>query len=226
MRHILLLGAGKIGRMIARFLTSTTDYDLVVADGDASALQRVAALPHLQTLQLDADDPAQLAKAAAGKDAVISALSFAHNPLVAQAALQAGASYFDLTEDIETTRRVTEVAEKAHAKQIFMPQCGLAPGFVSIVAQHLTEQFDKLDTVHMRVGALPQYLQLFDRLAGQAQSVGCFDKLDFSWQTHGLIKRHTLDIGNGLPPPDFDMPPLRLIAEQLPRIIAPAVLAG
>ncbi len=38
-----------------------------------------------------------------------------------------------------------------------MPQCGLAPGFVSIVANHLTESFDSLDTVYMRVGALPQF---------------------------------------------------------------------
>ena len=38
-----------------------------------------------------------------------------------------------------------------------MPQCGLAPGFVSIVAHRLTQSFESLDTVHMRVGALPQF---------------------------------------------------------------------
>src|SRR5678815_3327570 len=38
-----------------------------------------------------------------------------------------------------------------------MPQCGLAPGFIAIVANHVAAGFDSLDTVRMRVGALPQY---------------------------------------------------------------------
>jgi len=157
MRKILLIGAGKIGRMIARFLSHSGDYDLLVADGDPTALRRVAEQSGVKARQLDADDAAQLAAVMAGREAVISALSYRHNPLVAHAALQAGASYFDLTEDIETTRRVREIAESAQSGQIFMPQCGLAPGFVSIVAKHLTESFESLDTVHMRVGALPQF---------------------------------------------------------------------
>jgi saccharopine dehydrogenase-like NADP-dependent oxidoreductase len=106
---------------------------------------------------VDAADPAQLAQALAGRRVVISALNYVNNPRVAQAALAAGASYFDLTEDIATTRRVAEIAPSAAAGQIFMPQCGLAPGFVSIVAQHLSEAFESLDTVYMRVGALPQF---------------------------------------------------------------------
>ncbi len=38
-----------------------------------------------------------------------------------------------------------------------MPQCGLAPGFISIVAHDLAKDFDSLDSIRMRVGALPQY---------------------------------------------------------------------
>ncbi len=38
-----------------------------------------------------------------------------------------------------------------------MPQCGLAPGFIGIVAHHMTKAFDKLDEVKMRVGALPAF---------------------------------------------------------------------
>src|SRR5260221_1483186 len=92
-----------------------------------------------------------------GRDAVISALNYINNPTVAQAALAAGLSYFDLTEDIRTTQAVKQIAESAKPGQIFMPQCGLAPGFVSIVAHHLTESFESVDTVFMRVGALPQF---------------------------------------------------------------------
>ncbi len=157
MRKVLLLGAGKIGRMIAKSLYNSGDYDVVVGDSDPRALERLRTQTPVETLVIDAANPAHLADAMTGRQAVISALSYVNNPLVAEASLAAGLSYFDLTEDIATTHRVRVIAQDARAGQIFMPQCGLAPGFVSIVAHHLTESFESLDTVHMRVGALPQF---------------------------------------------------------------------
>jgi saccharopine dehydrogenase-like NADP-dependent oxidoreductase len=112
-----------------------------------------------------------------GCDCVISALSYRFNPGIAQAALEAGLSYFDLTEDVETTRCVKAISAAAAAGQIFMPQCGLAPGFISIVAHHLTQSFDTLDTVRMRVGALPQ-----------CPSNGL--NYNLTWSTDGLINEY------------------------------------
>ncbi len=177
MHKVLLLGAGKIGRMIAHFLTATEDYEVVVGDGDLAALERIRSLAKVDTIHLDADDPGEVARALRGREAVISALSFAHNPTVAQAALEAGASYFDLTEDIATTRKVTEIAAAARQGQVFMPQCGLAPGFVSIVAQDLVRAFDSVDSVHMRVGALPQF------------PTGAL-MYNLTWSTDGLINEY------------------------------------
>jgi saccharopine dehydrogenase-like NADP-dependent oxidoreductase len=74
---------------------------------------------------------------------------------IAEAAAKAGVHYLDLTEDVESTRHVKAIAETA--KTAFIPQCGLAPGFISIVANDLASRFDTLDSVRMRVGALPQY---------------------------------------------------------------------
>jgi saccharopine dehydrogenase-like NADP-dependent oxidoreductase len=97
--------------------------------------------------------------------------------LIAEVALEAGVSYFDLTEDVETTRSVRAIAEQAKPGQVFMPQCGLAPGFISIVANHLTQSFDQLDTVQMRVGALPQF------------PTGAL-KYNLTWSTDGLINEY------------------------------------
>jgi saccharopine dehydrogenase-like NADP-dependent oxidoreductase len=177
MRKVLLLGAGKIGRMIARLLSASEDYDVLVGDADPQALGRIGKQSKVETLLVDAGDPEQLAQALKGRDAVISALSYLHNPVVAHAALVAGVSYFDLTEDIATTRRVREIADSARPGQIFMPQCGLAPGFVSIVAQRLTESFESLDKVHMRVGALPQF----------PSNVLTYN---LTWSTDGLINEY------------------------------------
>jgi saccharopine dehydrogenase-like NADP-dependent oxidoreductase len=63
--------------------------------------------------------------------------------------------YLDLTEDVVSARRVQELA--VDARTAFIPQCGLAPGFVSIVASDVTKRFRVLDSVRLRVGALPQY---------------------------------------------------------------------
>ena len=177
MRKVLLLGAGKIGRMIAKFLAASKDYDLLVGDADPQSLQRIRMQTDVETVRIDAGDPSELATALAGREAVISALSYVNNPTVAQAALDAGVSYFDLTEDIDTTQRVKQIAESAKKGQVFMPQCGLAPGFVSIVAQQLTEAFDSLDTVFMRVGALPQF----------PSSALMYN---LTWSTDGLINEY------------------------------------
>jgi saccharopine dehydrogenase-like NADP-dependent oxidoreductase len=157
MRKVLLLGAGKIGRMIAKLLSSTGEYDVVVGDSDPAMLARVKGQPNVEATRVDADDKGQLTALVRGRETVISALSYHHNPAVAQAALEAGADYFDLTEDIETADRVARIAAHSRSGQIFMPQCGLAPGFVSIAAFALTDYFESLETVYMRVGALPQF---------------------------------------------------------------------
>src|SRR5258708_682975 len=123
MRKILLLGAGKIGRMIAKLLVDSGDYDVLVGDVDDEAIARIRKQTHVEAVRLDASDSAALAAALRSRDAVVSALSYQYNPLVAEVALAEGASYFDLTEDISATQRVKQIAQEARPGQIFMPQC-------------------------------------------------------------------------------------------------------
>ena len=177
MTTILLLGAGKIGRMIARFLHDCGDYRLRVADVSAPALERLRRRFEIETVFVDVENRDALREAMRGCDAVVSALSFSHNPAVARAARETGASYFDLTEDIATTTEVRQIAADAQPGRVFMPQCGLAPGFISIVAAHLFQQFDEVDSVQMRVGALPQY-------PNNAL------KYNLTWSTDGLINEY------------------------------------
>ncbi|WP_020471701.1 saccharopine dehydrogenase family protein [Zavarzinella formosa] len=176
MTNVVLLGAGKIGRMIARFLADTGDYHVLLADVDANALSR-SKHQNIETTTVDASNAVSLAGVMRGRSIVISAMSFKLNPLVAEVAHELGLSYFDLTEDVETTRRVRAIATKAKPGRIFMPQCGLAPGFVSILTNHAAKWFDKLDTVHMRVGALPQF---------PTNAL----KYNLTWSTDGLINEY------------------------------------
>jgi len=177
MHSVLLVGAGKIGTAIARFLSASGDYDVLVADQDQQALNRVGKIADVQLMQLDVANPAALSRAVSGRQSVVSAVSFNVNPTIAQATLEAGASYFDLTEDVATTKAIRKIAKHATKGQIFMPQCGLAPGFVSIAANHLAQGFDQLEEVRLRVGALPQF---------PTNEM----KYNLTWSTDGLINEY------------------------------------
>ena len=155
MRRVLLIGAGRIGRTISAFLATAGDYSLTVADIDAEALAALSTHERVQTVLLDAAQTETLLGLMRRHEAVISVVNVSRQPGIASAALGAGVSYFDLTEDVANRKRVQRVAESAAQGQIFMPQCGLAPGFVSVVAASLARGYDTLESIEMRVGALP-----------------------------------------------------------------------
>lgn len=154
MKKVLLVGGGKIGSAITESLGHTGDY----ADCRPSRrgeFERLTA-PNVVSLKMDIADAKALVAAAKGHDMVVSAAPYNLTPAIAEAALKAGAHYFDLTEDVESTCVVKQLA--AGADSAFVPQCGLAPGYISIVAADVARKFDKLREVEMRVGALPVFL--------------------------------------------------------------------
>jgi saccharopine dehydrogenase-like NADP-dependent oxidoreductase len=155
MRDILLIGAGKIGETIADMLCASGDYRVTVADRSDLQLQKLPRRANLKTLALDVGDADALAASLKGRYAVLSAAPYSVTGLIATAARRAGVHYLDLTEDVANTRLVKTLALGAGSALI--PQCGLAPGFISIVAQDLARHFDRLDSVRLRVGALPLY---------------------------------------------------------------------
>lgn len=177
LRKVLLLGAGKIGKAIASLLGHCGDYAVRVGDAREDALDRLRGLPNVELSRLEVDDPAALREAMVGVDDVVSACPFGVNPTIARAAREAGTSYFDLTEDVASTRAVREIASEAAEGQVFVPQCGLAPGFVSIAGYHLALGFDRLDEVRLRVGALAQF------------PTGAL-KYNLTWSTDGLINEY------------------------------------
>lgn len=180
MHKVLILGAGKIGALISGLLAESGAYEVHLGDVSGAAADSVVnahGLPRLQAHTVDASDgaalDAQLSKHPV--HAVISSLPYYCNVAVAEAARRAGIHYFDLTEDVEVTRAVRGIA--AGAAQAFVPQCGLAPGFISIAANELIGHFDQLRTVKLRVGALPQH-------------PNNVLKYSLTWSTEGLINEY------------------------------------
>lgn len=172
--RIVLLGAGHIGRAIARLLGDSGDYRVTLVDRDEAALHGLAR-ESVETRVVDTADLARLAPLMRGHDAVVNALPYHFAVPVATLAREVGCHYFDLTEDVASTRAIRRLAEGAPTA--FMPQCGLAPGFVGIVAHHLAQGFEVLHEVKMRVGALPAFPG--NRL-----------KYNLTWSVDGLVNEY------------------------------------
>ena len=153
MDKITIIGAGKIGSTIGALLSQSRDYEVLVLDRSLDAFQGLN--PQIRTLGMEIEDKSALAKALAGSFSVISAAPYHLTTAVAEAARSAGAHYLDLTEDVASSRAVRDLAK--NSATAFIPQCGLAPGFITIAAWELCKHFDELHDVRLRVGALPRY---------------------------------------------------------------------
>ena len=155
MKDIVVVGAGKIGATVAGMLAESGDYRVTIADRSQAQLDQLHLDGAVKRARFDVEDAAHLPALLKGKFAVLSAAPFQLTTRIADAAATAKTHYLDLTEDVASTRHVTKLA--ASAERAFIPQCGLAPGFITIVAYDMAKRFESLHELKMRVGALPQF---------------------------------------------------------------------
>lgn len=172
LNKIAVIGLGKIGNLAAKLLH---DSGFMVTGYDAHTPQEK--LP-FEVIRCDLNSPAILASVVADAEAVLSCLPYHLNRNLATAAHAAGIHYFDLTEDVPTTKAIIEMS--ATSKGLMAPQCGLAPGFVGIVGASHAAAFDTCRSIRMRVGALPQNPT---GLLGYA----------FNWSPEGVVNEYLND---------------------------------
>lgn len=174
MKQILILGSGNIGGVLALMLAKKYKVTLAAIKHD------VKLSSDIEMVVLDATSSSALQDLMNQKkiDAVISCLPHFITQQVAKTIIAAGIAYFDLTEDVVTTKKIASYAK--NAKNIVVPQCGLAPGFISIITKNIMQHFDEIDSVKMRVGALP---------------INVSNALQYAltWSTDGLINEYIQD---------------------------------
>lgn len=177
MHKVLVLGAGNIGSLIACLLSQTQEYEIHLVDKHLPQLPFETAGLSLKTLQLDVSARSVLTEYIQQQSitAVISCLPYFCNQAIAEIAREFQLHYFDLTEDVNVATYVGEIAQGATTA--FMPRCGLAPGFINIVAHGLMQSFDSLESVELRVGNLPININNALHYA-------------LSWSTDGLINEY------------------------------------
>jgi len=81
----------------------------------------------------------------------------------------------DLSEDVKSGEEIQKMGEDTPG--FFVPRCGVAPGFIQIVAGHIMRTYDHVERASLRVGALPE---------NPTNAL----KYNLTWSTDGLINEY------------------------------------
>jgi lysine 6-dehydrogenase len=158
--RMLVLGAGQQGSACAFDLLTRTDHEVVIAD------LRVDSLPdflrpflggRLTAIRLDAQDRGAVRDAMRGVSATMSAFPYYFNLGMAVAAIDSGSHFCDLGGNTEIVLQQKELDARARERGVsVVPDCGVAPGMVNVLAEHGLRQLDRPRSVRIKVGGLPQ----------------------------------------------------------------------
>ena len=138
--RISVLGNGNIGKCVAKNLREA--HEVVVGDITGKDCDIV-----------NTSDTIGMRQWLSKSQAVVCCLPYHSCLQVAKVAAELGIAYFDLTEDVHSTEEIKKFKTEAS----MVPQCGLAPGAVSVIAKMMCGHFQKVKSLQIRVGALPKY---------------------------------------------------------------------
>jgi len=160
---ILVLGAGRMGLGAAYDLAHNSGAGveaITIADIDLERARAVAETiksEKVTPVQVDVGAAEQVVGLMRGHDAAISCVTYFHNLQLARAAIEAQVNFCDLGGNNAMVDAELALDEEARAAgSNIIPDCGLAPGMVSVLAAHGAARFDELEEIHIRVGGLPQ----------------------------------------------------------------------
>ena len=160
--RMLVLGAGLQGSACAYDLLQQPGVEQVtVADLKPDRVSRLLKSPggkRLALSKLDLQDGAALRAALRGQDAVLNAAPYYFNLDVTRAAVELGVHCADLGGNTEIVFQQRELDAEAQRRGVsVIPDCGLAPGMVNILAAEGIRRVGEADAVKIYVGGLPQH---------------------------------------------------------------------
>ena len=158
---ILVLGAGRMGHgAVYDLVHNSADVEQVtVADFHINKAEAVAKAVggNVEPRQIDTSDSAAALDLMRDHDSVISCVNYWYNESLSRAAIEAKSNFCDLGGNNYVVDEQLAMDADAKAAGInIIPDCGLAPGMVSILSMHGAKQFDETEEIHIRVGGLPQ----------------------------------------------------------------------
>ena len=160
---ILVLGAGRMGYgAVFDLIRNSPDVlAATVADCDSAKAEKIVSeinSPKLRVEHLDVSNYSEVIRLMRGHDAAISCVNYWYNLELSRAAIETRTNFCDLGGNNYVVDEQLALDEEAKAAGVnIIPDCGLAPGMVSILAMHGARRFDETREIHIRVGGLPQH---------------------------------------------------------------------
>ncbi len=156
----VVIGAGMMGSAAAYDLAISNPADeILLCDIN---LQRATHSAkniggNVKPVRIDVNSQKDVHTLLQGAHAVISAVSYSVNYQLTRAAIAAGVHMCDLGGNNDVVEKQMALDAEARSKGVtIIPNTGLAPGLINILAMTGAKQFDTLDSIHLRVGGLPQ----------------------------------------------------------------------
>ncbi|RKX25930.1 MAG: saccharopine dehydrogenase [Candidatus Zixiibacteriota bacterium] len=158
---IAVIGSGLMGRAVAYDLSRAENVEKVgLYDFDLDLAEEIARKYGNNITvagRIDAGNEDEVAEVLKDYDACVSAVTYRFNPGLTRAAIDSKTHFFDLGGNNDVVASQFAMNDKAAEAGItVIPDCGLAPGMVSILAAAGISEFDKVNSLKIRVGGLPQ----------------------------------------------------------------------
>jgi len=158
--NILVLGAGMMGRAITYDLHKHSKLEnIAIADKDKKTLQSAEKSLNLKDVdyhKIDAGKIDQIKKQFKNYDIAVSALPYKFNYVLTKTAIETNTHFIDLGGNNDIVKKERSLHKKAKNNNVtIIPDCGLAPGLVSVITRDIVEEMDEVDYVKIRVGGLP-----------------------------------------------------------------------
>lgn len=158
---LVVLGAGLQGSACAYdLLVHSAAEEIVVADLKTELPPFLAEFRdsgRLRLVRLDATDEAAVRDVLDGAVACMNALPYYFNEAMSRAAIEVGVHYCDLGGNTEIVFQQLEMDEAAREHGVsLIPDSGLAPGMVNILAASGVRELGRADSARILVGGLPQ----------------------------------------------------------------------
>ncbi len=157
---VLVMGSGQMGKGAAYDLMKQDSVEqIILADIDLKCAEALAKEigPKAEAVQVDAKKRIDLVRAFSRVDSVISAVSYTVNKLHTEVAIETGTHMCDLGGNKFVVDEQIAMSDQAKDAGItVVPDCGVAPGMVSVLARHGIEYLDRVESVKIRVGGLQQ----------------------------------------------------------------------
>jgi len=153
----LVLGCGNIGSVAAADLIGKTDYEITVADNElerAKTLARRLGKNRVSPMKIDVMDRHGLMRTLNGFDVILGFLPGKLAYKLAESCIEAGRNLVDVSFMGENPLALNSRASAAGVTLV--PDCGLAPGISNVLIAHATKGFDRVDSVHIMVGGIPE----------------------------------------------------------------------